>query len=254
MAVDSDSSLAVRHDGGALTPSRVSDLIELAIRDGKGPEAVSTIKELVAVAKDLAAIQARNDFNRAFAQFKRDCPKVYRTKVGGDADAAGSKLRWMYAPIEEIAATVDPVMLPLGLSYGWSSEDRGDAVLVTCTVRHVAGHSESAVVSIRKTAPNRAQTVSMADGSAMSMGMRRALSMALGLVTEEIPGGGGEPEARVSEEQARTLDDLLVGIGAPVDSPVRARFLKAYAISHLDELPASKFEAACEQIRAKGKK
>lgn len=241
------TDLIHRPDSGALTPARVSDLIEIAIKTGNGPEAVSTIKELVSVAKDMQAMQARNAFNRAFAEFKKRCPPILKTKLGGDASDAGNKLRWMYAPIEEIRAKVDPVLLPLGLSYGWSSDDLDAAVRVTCSLRHEDGHSESASATIRKGQPNRAQTVGMTDEVAMSIAQRRSLSMVLGIVAEDVPENPAGDAERIAEKQAADLDALLAEVESRKPGTT-ARFLKAMKIERASDLPAFKFAGAVAQL------
>lgn len=235
---------------GALTPERAGDLIEIAIKQGHGPEAVATVKELVAVAKDLQEIQARNAFNQAFAQFKRDCPRIFKTKTGGDASDSGSKLSWKYAPIEEIASKVDKVLLPLGLSYGWSSEDREVAVVVTCTLRHVLGHSESACASIRKGSPNRAQTVGMTDEVAMSIGMRRSLSMVLGIVTEDVPAGGAPKpdDTPVSAQQAADLGALLEELESK-DKGRKAKVLSWLKADAVEGVRASDYGRAVAMVQ-----
>ena len=105
-------------------------LIQQAISNGAG---VDTLERLFALAVEVRATQARELWYRAMAEFQRTCPPIKKTREGQYG---------MYAPLDEILSTIQPVMGPLGLSLSWRTRIENNTVIANARVSHEAGHLE----------------------------------------------------------------------------------------------------------------
>lgn len=239
-------ALIARPEGGALTPARVSDLIEIAVKQGGDPGAVAAaIKELANVAERAADRQAKSEFDAAYFAFREECPNVPRTKQG----AAGAGYSWWYAPYERIRGVVDPLLRKHGLSIRESSEETDGAIRAVVEVRHVGGHAEQSTFTVRKGSANPKLSAGQQDAGTLTTALRRALAMALGIVTSDPEDGEPPGEAqRVTEAQVRELEDLFTALDASEES--RRRFRDRFKVKHLDELHPAAFPVALADLKA----
>ncbi len=113
-------------------------LIEKAIESGSG---IETMERLVALAKDVRAVQAREAWYEAMAEFQRRCPPIKKTR-SAKIQTARASYSYSYAPLDEILSTIQPVMGDLGLSVSWRGRVEADKVIQNCRISHVLGHHE----------------------------------------------------------------------------------------------------------------
>lgn len=112
-------------------------MLAAAVQKGMDLE---TIKELRALQKDWEADEARKAFNNAFAAFKAEAVAVIKNKTVTDGPLKGKS----YAELFAVVDAVTPALSAHGLSASWKiTKDEKDWLEVTCTLKHVAGHSES---------------------------------------------------------------------------------------------------------------
>lgn len=84
--------------------------------------------------------EAEKAYNAAFAQFKASAVRIIRNKSVGDGPLKGKS----YAELFAVVNAVTPELSSHGLSASWSvTRDEPDWLAVTCTLKHVGGHSES---------------------------------------------------------------------------------------------------------------
>lgn len=84
--------------------------------------------------------QAEKAYNRAFAAFKSEAVKVIKGRTVTDGPLRGKS----YAELHDIVRAVTPALSAHGLSASWKvTKDEKDWLEVTCTLKHVDGHSES---------------------------------------------------------------------------------------------------------------
>lgn len=221
--------------------ARIGQMLQLAVERGVTPEA---LEKLVDLHERISARMAAAEFSRAFAEFKRRCPKIEKTRSSqATGQSSGARFAFKYANIEDVAEAVDPILTELGFSYSFSSDMDGQNVKVTCRLRHVAGHVEEATDSqpLGSSLPVSDQQKRI---SATTYGKRQALIGVLGLVTVDEDAEGANREA-ITEEQAATLDALLDELKGKVD---RHRFLAWAGASAVAEIPAAKFAAAVSML------
>ncbi len=153
----------------------------------EGNASIETLERLVALAKDVREVQAREAWHEAMAEFQRRCPAIKKSKTAEIITARGS-YSYNYAPLDQIMETVRPLLGELGLSVFWSSRVEPQRVVVFCRIAHVLGHSEnSGEISMpipdasERGGGNPAQRV----GSALTYARRYSLLQVTGLSPED---------------------------------------------------------------------
>ena len=119
---------------GQATPM---SMLAMAVKQGMS---LDTIKELRALQKEWEADEARKAYNAAFSAFRAEAVRVIKGTTYGSGPLAGKK----YAELYSVVNAVTPALSANGLSASWKlTKDDKDWLEVTCTLRHVLGHSES---------------------------------------------------------------------------------------------------------------
>jgi len=86
------------------------------------------------------ANEARKAYNLAFSDFKAEAVRVIKARQVTDGPLKGKA----YAELYSVVDAVTPALSKHGLGASWKiSKDDKDWIEVTCTLRHVQGHSES---------------------------------------------------------------------------------------------------------------
>ena len=231
-------------------------LIAKALEAGAG---IDTVERLVALAKDVREVQAKEAWYAAMAEFQKTCPPIYKT-----AEAKiGTRYTYRYAPLDEILGAVQPVMGPLGLSVSWRTV-RADAtqVVMTCRVSHRLGHHEESgeiampVVEGDGSGANPMQRV----GIAATYAKRYALLGIIGLAPEddddaesaqvgdsqgarEPADSGSSAPAVISEQQIKKFWAIARGSGWD-EAAIKAKW------PHVAQITASGYDAALQVLKA----
>ena len=138
-----------------------------------------------------------------------------------------------YADLEDITRIVDPIILPLGLSYTWDSEFGEKAITTTCYLKHVGGGKRSAKFACQASGTKIMNSAQQA-GSATTYGQRYSLLAVLGISTDRDDDARGmpAPEADPNQPIVPTREERQASIAsksaAPqsVPSPITADQLK----------------------------
>jgi len=86
------------------------------------------------------AREAEKACNVAFARFKAEAVQIIKGKKVTAGPLAGKS----YAELHDVVDAVTPALSRHGLSASWKiTKDEKDWLEVTCTLKHVGGHSES---------------------------------------------------------------------------------------------------------------
>lgn len=236
---------------GALTPARVSELMELAIKEG-GQGAVEALERLVGLAERVEDRRAATAFDEAILRVRAALPLTFkRVKLAGGAGRDGSAGKsWWYTPLEELAKKIEPELRQNGLWIEWSEEAGEDgAKTVVCSLCGV-GHRRSSRVTLRRqTLPGRS-TPAQEDAATLSIAMRRAFAMALGIVTSD-PEDDTPPEAQgepITDKHLSDLEQLCDQLKQPASAKgALCRFFRAETLGDLRE---SQYPEAKEKLVA----
>lgn len=140
--------------------------------------------------------QAEKQYNAAFAAFKAEAVKIIKNKtVDGNSPLKGKT----YAELHAVVNAITPALSKHGLSAAWKiTKDEKDWIEVTCTLKHIAGHSESVTMGgppdsggAKNPIQSRASTISYLE--------RYTLKAITGLSEQDDDKDGNAP-AQVPEE------------------------------------------------------
>jgi hypothetical protein len=176
-------------------------LLQTALEKGSS---VETLERLLALAKDVRAEQAREAFNRALADFQRDCPPITKSKTAKIATRTGGSYSYSYTPLEDIIEKIVPVMAPLGLSVSYRMGGTKDSVHAVAIITHELGHfKESGEVHMPVVAGAVGVNPAQCVGIAATYARRYALLAVTGISPQGEDTDATPPEA---EEQPRTAE------------------------------------------------
>lgn len=105
---------------------------------------IAKLQQLLAVKKEWDQDEARKAFNVAFAAFKAEAIEIIKNRQVTDGPLKNKR----YAELFSVVNAVTPPLSRQGLSASWKlTKDEKEWIEVTCTIRHVLGHSESVSMS-----------------------------------------------------------------------------------------------------------
>jgi ERF superfamily len=165
-------------------------LLKRAIEVGAG---IETVERLVALVQEVRAVQAREAWYSAMADFQNACPAIRKT-LTARIQTSRSQYSYRYAPLDEILSVVQPVMGPLGLSIAWRSRVEPDRVIVSCRVAHALGHVEDSgevAMPIVTADPGIGANPPQRVGIALTYARRYSLMAIVGIAPEDDDDGNG---------------------------------------------------------------
>lgn len=217
----------------ALTPMQMAyQLI------AKGTD-LESVKEMLAVGREIERDQARRAFDSAIAAAKARITPVIKNRDGHTGK---------YADFAAIAKAVDPIISEVGLSYRFRTQ-QADRITVTCVLSHKDGHSEETSLA-GPADTSGAKNAIQAIGSTLTYLQRYTLVQALGLAAAEDDNGtaAGAAGLAINEQQRADLDKLIEATGSDPD-----KFLAYFKIEYLANLPSSRFAEAKRLLEQKRK-
>lgn len=246
-------SLAAHVSNGALESREpgtdlMARLLYLAVE--KGVDAGS-LERLTALHERVSDRQARIAFFGALARFQELCPPIPHSKQVDFVTTDGQKVSYGYAELPAIAKRIAPFLKECGLSYGWDTEAKGDALTVVCTLRHTDGHSERSTFTVPTTS-RAGMSPAQKFGAAGTFAKRQSLVQVLGITTESDPDGvqaAAMDPTPISKEQLEALEAEIERRRLNVP-----RLLKWLKVQKLDEIRAAVFPALMEKVKAQPEK
>lgn len=206
---------------------------------------VNTIERLVALHERMSDRSAAHEFNVAHAAFQDECPSIPKTSTAKIVSKGGGGYSYSYAGLDQIAKVVRPFLRKHGLSYSWDSKVEGAMITVTCTLKHIGGHSETA----KFMSPTKPLTDSMSAqqevAAALTYAKRQSLVQVLGITTCD-PDSAIADGVKITEEQATEIEGLLTASGSD-----RAKFLAYMNVEDVPSILARDFNRARAALKAK---
>lgn len=173
--VPADSVLVRAHDD----TTGIALLIELAIKHGR------PIDELIAAQREIMAMRAVQEFNRAMDGFRGEVTPIPKARWA-NMTGRNAETQWgfSYAPLDVIDVHIAPLCRKYGLSHRWNMMPPGASVAsyieTQCIVRHVGGHSETSSF-YTPAGVNDKISASQNIAASNTFNKRQALIMAYGL-------------------------------------------------------------------------
>ena len=229
-----------------LPPATPASLLAIAVREGAN---LDQLERLMALQERWETNEARKAFNAAFSAFKAESVQIIKGTTIKDGPLKGKK----HADLFDVVSAATPALSKHGLSTAWKlTKDDKDWMEVTCTLSHVAGHSESVAMGGAPDAgPGR--NAIQARGSVKTYLERYTLTAILGLAARDADddgnGSGGMPDGQ--------LADFLAAIdAASTPGEVKTLYMQAVELAGFaKDVPSIKQLVAARDAKlAKGKK
>lgn len=219
---------------GTMTPMQMAYAL---IQNGAD---LGSVKEMLAMSKELAADQARRAFDTAISEAKAEIPII-----GKNAKGHNSK---KYADFAAYATALKPILFKHGLSYRFRTEQT-DKITVTCVLSHKDGHSEENSLSGPADGSGSKNAI-QAIGSTLTYLQRYALIQALGLAaTEDDDGISADrtvDDGPISQDQIKQVLSLIEETGTDI-----ARFCNYMGIEAVPDIAQSQFQRAVQMLQKK---
>jgi hypothetical protein len=147
MTIDMLDAAPVTHNTPALQASRevapaakMAGPMSNAIAFLQGGGDLAMLEKMMDLQERFDDKQKEKDFNEAFAAFKAEAVRIVKGTLIADGPLKGKK----HANLFDVVGAVTPALSLHGLSASWKiTKDEPQWMEVTCTLRHVGGHSES---------------------------------------------------------------------------------------------------------------
>lgn len=218
-----------------------ADFISQAIGSGvNNAAAVDVLGKLCDLKRAEDADQAKKAFYRAFCELQADMPEIHATQAVPGKDG---KIRYTFAPYEEIMGKVKPLLRRLGFAITSDTKREENRVTVTMTLMHRDGHSTSSSFTARIGSGPPGSSEAQGDGAAMTYAKRFALCAVLNIVIEKDDDGRNEG-AGITSDQIDQLRALLYEKGRSEES-----LLHTMRISRIEDMPEAGWNLAMAQLR-----
>lgn len=229
-------------------PNETTALIAMLERVATNPDVdPAKLEKLLDLQERVLNKQAESDYAQAMSAAQSEMKRV-------GADASNPQTRSKYASYAALDKTLRPIYTAHGfaLSFNSGPSPTPEHVRVMCDVSHRGGctkHFEIDMPADGKGAKGGdVMTKTHAMGAAMSYGMRYLLKMIFNVAVGEDDDDGNTPIARVSAEQAATLQALAEEVGADIP-----RFLKHFKAPSFEGFAAQAYTDAVAALEKKRK-
>ena len=220
----------------ALTP------MQMAYQLIQGGADLGSVKEMLAVSKELAAEQAKRSFSVAIASAKAELKPITKNRDGHNT---------RYADFAAIATAIDPIITAHGLSYRFRTSQLNGRIHVTCIIEHVDGHSEENTLDAPSDDSGKKNAI-QAIGSALTYLQRYTLIQAFGLAVAHDDDGrkaGAGSQKTISAEQLQHIRRLIEETDTDIE-----QFCKVGKIDALPDILASEYDKAVNLLEEKKKR
>jgi len=168
-------------------------LIAQAIEKGTP---IETIERLLNMRRELKAEWAKEEFDKAMANFQGECPIIKKTKAGGQTKSG--IVAYHYAPLPDIINQVKELLRKNGFSYTIKTQTLEKGVKVSCISKHISGHSELSDVEVPLGRQTEVMSSSQVVASALTFAKRYAFCNAFGILTSDDDNDGATDNSEQS--------------------------------------------------------
>lgn len=192
---------------------------------------------------------------RAMLAVQKELPPIVKT-------AWNPHTKSKYAKLEDVLKEIGPYVLKhnMVLTFGMDDSPKDDNYRITCDVMHIdpnpdsvhiTGHTRHYFADIGSDVVGAkgggTKSGAQGSGSSIAYGRRYLLGLVfnLAIVGEDNDGAGAKKVAALTQPQLDALADLLDGDVALTD-----KFLAAFGITTVENLPPAKFKEALDRIKA----
>jgi len=222
-----------------------ADMIRAAVSGGADLEKLAG---LLTLQERWEANEALKAYNVAMANFKANPPKIDKDKTVS-FDTSKGKTSYHHASLANVTDKISSELSKHGLSASWTTKQNG-AILVTCKITHIKGHSEETTLQAPADISGSKNAI-QAIGSTITYLQRYTLLCLTGLATEDQDDDGktSEPIEYITNDEANIIADRVIEVGGNLD-----KFLELMKVSKLEEMPKSVYPKAIAILDTAAKK
>jgi hypothetical protein len=143
---------------------------------------IETMKELLAMRKELKDEWAKEQYFKSLSTFQSLCPIIKKDKEVLNKD--GKTKRYSYAPLEVIITQVKDILKDCGFSYTLNSRQENNEYISICIIHHKDGHSEQSEFRLPLEDSQYMSSIQRV-GSTRTYANRYCFCNAFGIVTED---------------------------------------------------------------------
>ena len=218
-----------------IEPKAPAQLIELAIE--KGNIDLDKLEKLLSLQERYEANEAKKAYNKAMSEFKANPPEIDKDRKVSFATSAG-KTAYAHASLYNVTEKINSALSKYGLSASWTTKQNG-AIVVTCKITHIKGHSEETSLSAQADTSGSKNAI-QAIGSTITYLERYTLLALTGLATyEQDDDSQAAATEYINDKEKSELVDMLSAKSVSVE-----KFCSKFNIKTLEELPKSKLQQA----------
>ena len=224
----------------ARTAPTVADMLQAVIAGGVTADNVGALEKLAAMHERMEAKRAETAFAEAFAKLQSELPIIIATSVIPN--------RGKYERFEDIWRQVGPLLSRHGFSVGFDQHADDKRITSTCTLRHVAGHSQTTSFAVRL--GGRADSDTQADCKASTTAKRNAFCHALNIViAQDFMADEDDPRNEGGSITAEQADELAHRVA--MTNSDKAAFLKFAGADSFATIPSGKYQILNEFLSRK---
>jgi hypothetical protein len=176
-----------------LTPTQ---MLSMAMQQGAS---LDVLERLMGLQERWEKAEAERAYNEAFTAFKAEAVTVIKNRKVTDGPLRGKEYAELFAVVESIT----PVLSKHGLTHAWKiTKDEPTWIEVTCTLKHVRGHSESVSMG-GPPDDGGAKNKIQARASTVSYLERYTVKAICGISEKSDDTDGNNPDANKQDAKAR---------------------------------------------------
>jgi hypothetical protein len=218
-------------------------MLQAAFEKGVTSENMAVVEKMMDLFERQQKFDAEKEFNRSFVALQADLPIIVATSVIPN--------RGKYERFEDVMRVVGPLLVKHGFTVSFSMDFRDGRILETCTLKHVAGHSQSNSFAVR---PGRADSDTQADCKAATTAKRNALLNCLNIVIRQ--------DALLNEDQDASLEGATISpdkvaylrerVAETNSDPVK--FLALAGVSKFEDIRTGSYDVLVRALAAKSRR
>lgn len=228
------------------TQQMVTSIIEMA----SNPDVdADKIEKLLDIQMKMMDRQAKMDFDQALARVQSTMPRITER---GEIKNKHGQVTSTYMKYEDIDLQIRPRLQAEGFSLMHTRDNKDGKMIVTTTLKHVAGHEESVSMPLPYDKENQLKNAVQAAVSTFSYGKRVNVCSLLNIVAEGDDDDGQMAAANpITEEQAASIKKRLQDLYEAGDTVDTGRFVKLFGANSVDEIPAASYGDADQLLKRK---
>jgi len=170
---------------------------------------VDVMERLLVIRRELKQERAKEEYDRAMAEFQVECPTIQKKTQG---------YNYKYADLTTIIEQVKELLSQKGFSYTFDTDENPDGITVFCKVKHISGHMETSKALIKRESTTK-MNASQQSGAAMTYGKRYAFVNAFGILTGDEDTDAADPHVSTSSLSPTrpTIHEVKKEISLPIN-------------------------------------